>query len=449
MATPWQDLSPKDSFRVQIIAPLTPSLLEIIVNLYQPIIGQNATNLYLFLANQTADEQLHTNILSTLQLGVRDLYQARIRLEGMALLQTFKLDEESYAYQVEQPLSANDFFETDVLSALLFHQVGEQRFNQLKENLVRTYDNFEDAKNLTRSFLDVYHFTPSADDLHNIRTNDISHPVTKADGFDLDDSSFDYASFVDGLNKQYINGKNLQEKDVKEMVLMIHEMYGADELDLQRLVFESSDIQTGDVDPKELKKIAYQKYRRSEVRPLDYVADEKIVKIEDDKTLAGLSSQEKALVKVSESKSPKAFIDNVKKQKNGAASDNEYFAIEKLIDRSTLPISVINILIYFILIVQDNNIVYENYLMDLANEWGKNNIKTAVKAIQFTKDNPSGKKQKPKKQSYNKSNYRKVEKLPDWAVQPTTEIDEAVDQEDLEDFKKRISELRKKQREGK
>lgn len=449
MATPWQDLSPKDSFHVQIIAPLTSSLMQVIVNLYQPIIGQNATNLYLFLANQTKDEQLHTNILQTLQLGIRDLYQARIRLEGIALLQVFKLDEESYAYQVEQPLSANDFFETDVLSALLFHQVGEQRFNHLKESLVRTYDNFEGAKNLTRSFLDVYHFTPSADDLQNIRTNDISHPVTKADGFDLQDSSFDYSAFVDGLNKQYINGKSLQEKDVKEMVLMIHEMYGADELDLQKLVFEASDIQTGNVESKELKKIAYQRYRRQEVRPLDYVADEKKESTEEDKTLASLSSQEKSLVKVSESKSPKAFIDNVKKQKNGVASDNEYFAIEKLIDRSTLPISVINILIYFILIVQDNNIVYENYLMDLANEWGKNNIKTAAEAIQFTKDNPSGKKQKPRKQSYNKSSYRKVEKLPDWAVQNTTESDKPVSQEDMEAFKKRISELRKKQKEGK
>lgn len=446
MATPWQEISPKDSFQVQVVEELTPSVLTSLVNLYQPIIGQHALTLYLFLANQEQVEQLHTVILSTLQLGIKDFYQARIRLEGIGLLQSFQLTQGSYAYQLEPPLVANEFFETDILNALLYHQVGEQRHKQLQADFIKQYDNFSGAKNITRSFLDVYHFSTNGYEKQPKSPSISTAPANMHGQLDLSDSQFDYTEFVKSLNKQFVDGKSLQDEDVKATILMIHEVYAADALDLQQLVFEASDVQTGKVDSKALKNLAYKIYRNKAVEPLDFVEDQEIV--EDD--FKGLSKQEIAIAKSCQILSPSDFLKNIKLQKNGNASDNEFFALEKLVNRSPLPTAVINMLIYFILVVEGNTIIYENHINDLANAWGEEDIRTPSEAIRFTKKYPAGKKQK-QRASNSRKNYnrrQKNEKLPDWAKKLNTEKDEPVDADELAAFKDRISQMRHKRKEG-
>ena len=56
---------------------------------------------------------MHKELLDILSLGLRDFYEARIRLEALGLLKTFVQKDELgqvFIYELQAPLSAEDFF---------------------------------------------------------------------------------------------------------------------------------------------------------------------------------------------------------------------------------------------------------------------------------------------------------------------------------------------------
>ncbi len=94
MAYPWQHLSPTDFYSVHTsTSSFSAESEKVLILLYQPIIGKEAFILYkVFQHNETlySNSQYlpHTTLFTILDLGVKDFYKARIRLEAVGLLKT-------------------------------------------------------------------------------------------------------------------------------------------------------------------------------------------------------------------------------------------------------------------------------------------------------------------------------------------------------------------------
>ena len=85
-------MSPKDGFMVRQNAQLSDVDQKILTFLYQPLIGSNAYSLYMTLWTEVGEETywsngiLHSELLTVLNIGIPELYQARIKLEAIVLL---------------------------------------------------------------------------------------------------------------------------------------------------------------------------------------------------------------------------------------------------------------------------------------------------------------------------------------------------------------------------
>lgn len=96
MNYPWQHVKPKDYFILRESHPLSDQDVRVLTTIYQPLIGNAAYALYMLLkeslqssAEWTSGKPL-SELLTILDMGIPELYQARIRLEGLGLLSVYK-----------------------------------------------------------------------------------------------------------------------------------------------------------------------------------------------------------------------------------------------------------------------------------------------------------------------------------------------------------------------
>ena len=123
---------PADSYIVVNKTIITDIDKQILIDLYQPIIGNKAVSLYLTLFNDlekssfVSGEFTHHHLLSVMQMSLKDIVMAREKLEGIGLLKTYfkKGSVSNYVYLIYGTLSANEFFNHPILncfSSCLFH----------------------------------------------------------------------------------------------------------------------------------------------------------------------------------------------------------------------------------------------------------------------------------------------------------------------------------------
>src|SRR5690625_3077223 len=252
---PWQAIDPKDYIQIEATEGLTMKGVHVLTKLYQPLIGAKAHALYLTLFSDIAFEPntkdvTVSELLRKLDIGIPDFYQARVRLEGIGLLRIYRAKEntDEYYYQIIPPLSAKAFFKDSLLRTLLIENIGERLFNEELEAFLPQANNKLAYEEITRSFLDVYHF-----DVNN--TNILSH--TDFMPFDSDEQpkiaetienidSFDYNFFKAGLNKHFVRQDSFTA-EIKELIYTFHVVYGIDEMTMQALILESADVESGEV----------------------------------------------------------------------------------------------------------------------------------------------------------------------------------------------------------
>lgn len=141
MNYPWKSISPKDGFKVKQSTMLTDADQKILTFLYQPLTGATAYSLYMTLWSEVGEETywsdgiLHSELLSILNIGIPELYQARIKLEALGLLKTYlkKESDKLFLYELKSPLSVERFFNDDLLSLLLLETVGKRKYKNLRQ----------------------------------------------------------------------------------------------------------------------------------------------------------------------------------------------------------------------------------------------------------------------------------------------------------------------------
>ena len=420
---------PADTYTVINKSVITSQEKKIITMLYQPIIGYTAVSLYNTLlddlekSNVMSEDLTHHHLMSTMQLRLEDILISREKLEAVGLLKTYmkKDNINQYVYLIYSPISANDFFNHPVLNVVLYNNLGKKEYEKVKNYFKVPKIVLKDYEDITASFDEV--FTPVrgtvevSDDIITNNSNNIN--INKKIDFDL---------LISGIPENEINDKCFSD-DVKELINTLSYIYNLDTLDMQGLIRNSIN-EKGLIDKNVLRKSCRDYYKFDNFGNLPTLIYTK--QPEYLKKPKGDNSKWAKMVYTFENISPYQLLQA--KYKGGTPTDRDKKLIESLLVDQKLAPGVVNVLISYILKI-NNEQLNKSYVETLAGQWKRLNIETVEDAMRFAE-----KKHKEFNKAIHKKEEKKVikktvkeEKLPAWfnkeqeIVETTKEEQEELD----------------------
>lgn len=420
---------PADTYTVINKSIITSYDKKIITMLYQPIIGYTAVSLYNTLlddlekSNMMSEELTHHHLMNTMQLRLEDILISRKKLEAVGLIKTYmkKDNINQYVYLVYSPISANEFFNHPVLNVVLYNNLGKKEYEKVKNYFKIPKVILKDYDDITCSFDDV--FTPvrgTAEVNEDIITNNSNNISIKKE--------IDFNLLISGLSEY----ENIFTDDVKELINTLSYIYNLDTLDMQGLIRNSIN-EKGLLDKNVLRKSCRDYYKFDNFGNLPTLIYTK--QPEYLKKPKGDNSKWAKMVYTFENISPYQLLKA--KYKGGTPTDRDKKLIENLLVDQKLAPGVVNVLISYVLKV-NNEQLSKNYVETLAGQWKRLNIETVEDAMRLTE-----KKHKELKKATNKEKVvtKKVkeEKLPAW-FNKEQEINETT-KEEQEELDKILKEL--------
>ncbi len=477
----WSQLNPRDCIQVTQQVWLTQRELQFVTQLYVPFLGVQASTLYLVLFSELSPNSYQSDViqladlLALVNMGIPDFYQARIRLESVGLLKTYRYeDEESisaqYTFELQAPASPNLFFKDALLSTLLVNQVGHQRF----ENLQKRFSVKEKAiygEDVTSTFQEGFQlpFNMSQYKRNVVQEKQMIKDVKQQESLVLN-SNIDWELLTDLLKSQFVHEQALTD-EVKQMLNSFQLYYGLTEREIAQYVIYAADLSTGEIDEKELYSIIINANqhlaapKQEEVIEAPVVQNVEVVpavsevvaeeKQEETPTMNALPQAIQRLITLAKEMTPFDFMTSIKQQRNGYVSNGEQRIILDLVQVGTIPSEVINILIHYVLVVKNNPTINKNLIDTIANDWSQKGIQTAEQAIeavrQRDKEFKASRKEKIENrqvQTYSGKKYYgnapkgRVASVPDWAMKPNETKESPLDDENLQLLKAQLSQLK-------
>ena len=385
-------LSKADMFDVKISSLLADYDRETITNLYQPIIGYTALAVYFTFWSEGKNQKIislssHEQILLRMRIATGEFIEARKVLEAVGLLKTRleKVREFSiYNYELFAPKTPIKFFNDTLLYGLLIQNIGENEANRIKR-IYQTSQNESQGEDISSSFNDVFH--PNFEDAAFLQaTNKVSDTIGRRKS--KIDTEFSYEKFFDTLSSiSQLTDKSFTKNEIKE-IERLATLYGM-----------SAEITA----EKVVNAFSLEKGRGSRV---DFVQLNEDMKNEinfGSRTRKGRNSKKNlvvgeeglaAKVKYFESANPKDVLSVLQNGTKPAAADLNIVRI--LANDYKLTNAVINVIIDFVL--QMNNNVLSRYSVEkIASSISRENIVTAVDAMEYLNNNYTGKKEKSAK----------------------------------------------------
>jgi len=463
MGQHWQELVPIDRYMVHASGLLYEYDRKVLTFLYQPLIGPVCLSLYMTLWAELEENRLwsesssHHVLMNLLGLNLKDIYEARLKLEGIGLLKTLVNEEDeirSFVYELQPPLTPEQFFLDGMLNIYLYRKIGKNHFFRLKRFFSeRKNPTDKEYRDVTRAFQDVYSSaTPKTlkylqDVSSDLKADDKNNFIGRNEqsGIQIDVSHFDFDLLMAGLNESLIPQKAINQK-VKEAISNLAFLYDIDAIQMKKFLLDAFNPNSDEIDIEELRKAArdwYQFVNYDELpsliertQPLKYQVQQQEPKTPKEK-----------MIRYYETTSPlKVLVD----RSNGAepaASDLK--VIESLLINQQLPPGVVNVLIDFVLLQTDMKFT-KNYVEKIGSQWARKNVKTVIEAMDLAiKENESKASSsggdKNRQKSFKQKPIR-TEILPDWfdeEQQKRTENPHKEKEADVEAKKQEIEEILK------
>ena len=473
----WSQLNPRDCIQVTQQVWLTQRELQFVTQLYVPFLGVQASTLYLVLFSELSPNSYQSDVirladlLALVNMGIPDFYQARIRLESVGLLKTYRYeDEESisaqYTFELQAPASPNLFFKDALLSTLLVNQVGHQRFEILQKRF-SVKEKAPYGQDVTSTFQEGFQlpFNMSQYKRNIAQEKQMIKDVKQQESLVLN-SNIDWELLTDLLKSQFVHEQALTD-EVKQMLNSFQLYYGLTEREIAQYVIYAADLSTGEIDEKELYSIiinanqhlAAPKKEETSIAPVESTPEVSEVVTEEKQEITPAPTQLpqaiQRLITLAKEMTPFDFMTSIKQQRNGYVSNGEQRIILDLVQVGTIPSEVINILIHYILVVKNNPTINKNLIDTIANDWSQKGIQTAEQAIeavrQRDKEFKASRKEKIENrqvQSYSGKKYYgnapkgRVASVPDWAMKPNETKESPLDDENLQLLKAQLSQLK-------
>ena len=427
---------PNQSYKVFKSRPLTTEGKDALIYLYQPIIESDALALYLTLASDVQAQSfsgeesmttVHLDILNAMNAGMPRFIKAKQNLEGIGLLKSYeKADAQngsSYLYWLQEPVHPAAFFQDELYAYLLLERVGERKFDQLVKLYQPKQCSLTDYQEVTQSFSAAYGLNTARFASHEETLQAVSDSFQETNAnLVLDENQLDWDFLLYEAQRRYIRAANFTPSFRQKLVLY-HSLYGYDVLELLDLMADNVSLTTGEVDQKKLELAIMKKSRQTFTKTSKREDPQAESQLRRFNTLKqnGFSENDVLLIQESENNAPIAFLKAIKAEKNSFMTDSEQWLIKSLVERSPLPNSVINVLVHYVLVVQNNAALSGNYVNNIAAQWSELKIGTAEDAIKHVRSLVRSAKEKRSRPQTSGKKIIREEKLPSWAEKPVEE----------------------------
>lgn len=462
MAKHWQEMLPVDRYEVASNGLLYEYDRKVLTLLYQPLIGPIAYSLYMTLWSQieenrvTSEGSSHHALMNVMDSNLKQIYDARLKLEGIGLLSTYVRTEEglrSFVYEIKPPLSPSQFFLDGMLNVYLYRKIGKNQFLKLKRFFSDDHFLEKDKgyENVTRSFQEVFDSAvPGLSSSH--MEEDLRLENTRAyldrgtpETIKVDEDHFDFNLLFAGLSEVLVPKRAINKK-VREAIAKLSFLYGIDPIQMKNIVISAVD-ESSEIQIDELRKSARDWYQLTysdqlpllidKTQPIPYVTTK-----EEPKT------QEEKLVQYLEKTSPRQLLIDI--SGGGEPSKSDLQIIEDVMFQQKLLPGVVNVLIQYVLLKTDMKLT-KAYVDKIASHWARKRVQTVSEAMELAKkehrqylDWAEGKQEA--KTTTRKKATRK-ESLPSWFDKKEDEeksTQPASDNKELAEKKRQLEERLKK-----
>lgn len=443
-----------DTYEVVGEGVLTSRDQQVLTMLYQPLIGMHAHSLYTTLWTQwvlTMSNSVplqHHHLLLTEQSGLQAFKEARLRLEGIGLLQTYVQDNEEnfqhYLYKLQLPLSASQFFADGILNVMLYERLGARSYYERKEWFQMKQKSTEDLREVTAPFNDV--FSPNEKMfalMQEIPADEeaISSPLNeRADSLKVVNRTFDFDLFYEGLSGA-LTAREMFTDQMKALIVKLAYIYDLNIFQMQRVVLDAIDSNDC-LSEEDLRKGAQRAYQSSTGQKVPRIYPVKEGTTPKNNFVQGVLSKEENLLAYLENVSPYQFLTDYASGAKPSAADLKI--VEQVALEQQLPNGVINVLLYYTLLKSDMKLSFA-YISKIAAHWSRKGVKTAKEAMQlakseqWTEQKKTTAKKPTRKYTNNYGNKGKKEVIPAWLnKEEELEHEENVQTEDIEQRRKKM-----------
>ena len=366
---------PADSYIVINKTILNDQDRNILFQLYQPIIGSIAINLYFTLwSNLDRNNIISTNythhyLMSNMRLKLEDIMEAREKLEAIGLLCSYvkKGNINEYIYELYSPLSAYDFLNNPILSITLYNHVGEKEYKKILDLYKEMSFNLKDYENITLKFSDVF---------EAVNTEfEVNTDIKKKNSIDINiNTNFDLNEVLSLIPDEVLN-KNITN-ETKELIYKLYFIYNFDYEEMSEVIRNSVSIKH--IINNELLKENAKKYysfeNKGKLPSIIYKNQPEYLR-----TKVSDTSLKSKMIYQYDTLSPYEFLC----MKNGTdkISKTETSLLEMLLIDYDLKPGVVNVLLDYVLKINNNKLV-KNFVSTIASAWKKNKIETVKTAME-------------------------------------------------------------------
>jgi replication initiation and membrane attachment protein len=367
---------PADTYVVINKTILNDGDRKLLTTLYQPIVGSTAISLYFtlwsYLDNQEvlSNEWTHHHLMTSMQLKLEDIIEAREKLEAIGLLKSYYYANHvnHYAYVLYSPLPVAEFFKNPILSTSLYSNVGMSEYKNIIEYFKIPAMDLSKYTEVTAKFDQVFESVPATSLDHLI--DDLKHKSTNGLEFT---AKIDLNNILELIPEDILN-HNITVA-TKDLLYKLSYIYNLDDDEMGELIRNSiNERHMIDKDLIRRNATNYYQFENSGKLPtLVYRNQPEYLR----KPL-GDSSRKAQVIYQFETTSPYDFLISKSGGTNLTKNDKDVLAMLAL-DFDLKP-GVINVLLDYVLKINNNKLT-KAFIETIATQWKRSKIETVEDAM--------------------------------------------------------------------
>ncbi len=446
----FKELQPVDSCIIQMPYPLTDQDRQLVTLLYKPIIGIEAMSLYFTLWAESeyhpTEPVSHYFLMDVLGMPLKKIFDARVSLEAIGLLKTWKQDKSDqrlFIYEVLAPLTAHAFFSEPILATSLYSVIHEKAYIKVRDRFMKKQQTHQDFENVSRELKDVYKSNHDYNKLGHIFDNTPTEEVSRPSKLPFYSLDFDFDLLKSGLSEVMIPSHVLT-LPVKELIAKVAFLYSFNPIDMQKVVMLAIDDQNRITEDR-LKKSAADFYKLT-VSSKPPKLMKQVKNTTEPASQLAKSSKDELLIKYLEETPPLEVLRDISKGREPMPIEVEL--ANELVMKYELPPPVVNVLLQFVLIRAKMKL-NKNYVHKIAAHWQRENVQTAREAIDISRKEHDQyldwQNSASKPAAFRKKGTRD-EKVPEWffKAKESRATKQTIENEVTEDFEIEKQKLLKK-----
>lgn len=395
---------PADTFIVVNKTTLSDKDRNLLMLLYQPIVGSTSISLYYTLwsyldkSEILSNEWTHHHILRDMMISNTELSESKDKLEAIGLIKTYlkKGNINNYVYELYSPVSASEFINNPLLNIALFNAVGKLEYERVVSYFKIPKINLREYEDITKKFSDIFAYS-------SIPLNDnLVYDIKKSNYRKLELlSKIDINTILSLISDDVLNKKSLT-KDMKDFLYKISYIYNYDNDDMIELI-RNSTTEKHTIDKKLLQENANKYYRYDNMGKLPSIIYKNQPEYLRKESLD--TSNRSRMIHLFETTSPYDFINS--KYKTGNPTSSDLAIISYLLIDLNLKPGVVNVLVDYVLKINNNKLI-KSFVEVIASQWSKSGIETVEQAMEIAET------EYKKKKNVTTKVTKKVALTPDW-----------------------------------